>query len=142
MQRRQFLSRTGVVLASRLLGPIRSFASSTPLAMHRLPENDPHYRRVRSYVEEIPVPEYRWASEAAYEAFQDMKFGIRIHWGLYSVAGFTRESWPFLDLSYAERAHYNQMYKTWNPTGFDADAWTVAVRGERPAHVCLHHETP
>ena len=39
---------------------------------HRLPENDSHYRRVRDYVEEAPVPEYRWASEQAYEAFRDM----------------------------------------------------------------------
>lgn len=143
LQRRQFLSRTGVVLASRLLGPIRSFASSTPSGTHHLPETDPHYRRVRSYVEETPVPAYRWASEAAYEAFQDMKFGIRIHWGLYSVAGFTRESWPFLDLSYAERAHYNQMYKSWKPTGFDADEWTslFAESGLRMfAFTTKHHE--
>ena len=94
-------------------------------------------------MEETPVPEYRWASEAAYEAFQDMKFGIRIHWGLYSVAGFTKESWPFLDLSYAERAHYNQIYKTWKPTGFDADAWTslFVESGLRMfAFTTKHHE--
>lgn len=141
MQRRQFLSSTGLVLASRLLEPVPSFAAST--AAHRLPETDPHYRRVRSYVEETPVPKYRWASEAAYEAFQDMKFGIRIHWGLYSVAGFEKESWPFLDLSYQERAHYNQIYKTWNPTGFDADQWTsmFVESGLRMfAFTTKHHE--
>jgi alpha-L-fucosidase len=141
LQRRQFLSRTGMVLASGLLGPIPSFASST--SAHRLPATDPHYLRVRSYVEETPVPGYQWAPEAAYEAFQDMKFGIRVHWGLYSVAGFTRESWPLLDLSYQERAHYNQMYKTWNPTGFDADEWTslFAESGLRMfAFTTKHHE--
>jgi alpha-L-fucosidase len=145
LQRRQFLSRSGVALASGLLGTIPSFAASETAGStaHRLPETDPHYRRVRSYVEETPVPAYRWASEAAYEAFQDMKFGIRIHWGLYSVAGFTRESWPFLDLSYAERAHYNQLYKTWNPTGFDAAEWTslFAESGLRMfAFTTKHHE--
>ena len=59
------------------------------------------------------------------------------------MAGFTRESWPFLDLSYAERAHYNQMYKTWNPTGFDADEWTslFAESGLRMfAFTTKHHE--
>jgi alpha-L-fucosidase len=124
LQRRHFLSRTGLLLTSRLLEPIPSFASPTSSAQHRLPATDPHYRRVKSYIEDTPVPEYKWASEAAYEAFQDMKYGIRIHWGLYSVAGFEKESWPFLDLNYEERAHYNQIYKTWNPTGFDADEWT------------------
>src|SRR5579863_4555144 len=92
-------------------------------AAHRLPTTDSHYQAVRSYVEDEPVPEYRWASDAAYEAFRDMKYGVRIHWGLYSVAGFIRESWPFLELSYQEKAHYNEMYKTWNPRQFDADAW-------------------
>ena len=142
MQRRHFLSRTGLLLASRLLEPIPSFASPTS-AQHRLPATDPHYRRVKSYIEDTPVPEYKWASEAAYEAFQDMKYGIRIHWGLYSVAGFEKESWPFLDLNYEERAHYNQIYKTWNPTGFDADEWTslFAENGLRMfAFTTKHHE--
>ena len=98
--------------------------SPSPSLDHRLPSSDPHYQRFESYIEEVPVPEYRWAAEAAYEAFRDMKYGIRIHWGLYSVAGFTSESWPYLDLSYEERARYDQLYKTWNPTGFDADEWT------------------
>ena len=45
----------------------------------RLPASDTHYRRVRGYVEEIPEPDYHQASEAAREAFRDMKFGLRIH---------------------------------------------------------------
>ena len=72
-----------------------------------------------------------------------MKYGIRIHWGLYSVAGFTRESWPYLDLSYEERARYDQLYKTWNPTGFDADEWTslFVESGLRMfAFTTKHHE--
>jgi hypothetical protein len=41
----------------------------------------------------VPVPEYRYASEAAYERFNDLKYGIRIHWGLYSLQQ-TNASWP------------------------------------------------
>ncbi len=135
----------GMVLGSRLLRPFAAFSqnSASVRAKHRLPLTDSHYKRVRSYIEDEPVPEYRWASDAAYEAFQDMKYGIRIHWGLYSVAGFTRESWPFLELSYPERAHYNEMYRTWNPSGFDADAWTslFAENGLRMfAFTTKHHE--
>ena len=73
----------------------------------------------------------------------DMKYGVRIHWGLYSVAGLAHESWPFLELNYAERAHYNEIYKGWNPAGFDADAWTslFADNGMRMfAFTTKHHE--
>jgi alpha-L-fucosidase len=138
---------TGIAmaLASRSMSPISAFSqvSVDSPAKHRLPLTDSHYQRVRSYVEEDPVPGYRWASDAAYEAFRDMKYGIRIHWGLYSVAGFTKESWPFLELSYKERAHYNEMYKTWNPGSFDADAWAslFAENGLRMfAFTTKHHE--
>ncbi len=110
---------------------------------HRLPANDSHLRMVSSYIEETPVPEYQWASEAAYEAFRDMKYGVRIHWGIYSVAGLLHESWPFLKLDYAERAHYNELYKTWNPREFDANEWTslFAENGLRMfAFTTKHHE--
>jgi alpha-L-fucosidase len=143
MHRRQFLSQTSLLMASRLMKPIASFASATPVQEHRLPVTDFHHRVVKSYVEEVPIPEYQWAPEAAYEAFRDMKFGIRIHWGIFSVAGFTKESWPFLDLTYEERARYNQIYKTWNPTGFDADEWTslFSESGLRMfAFTTKHHE--
>jgi len=113
MNRRDFLLSGAAVLA----------AAKSSETTHRLPETDSHYRHVKSYIEDTPVPEYRWASSQAYEAFRDMKFGVRIHWGIYSVAGYDKESWPFLEKSFAERAQYNQIYKTWNPGGFDADAW-------------------
>jgi hypothetical protein len=32
-------------------------------------------------VEKNPDPTYRHASEAAYKAFRDMKYGVRIYWG-------------------------------------------------------------
>jgi alpha-L-fucosidase len=135
----------GMTLASRFMSPLTAFSqvSAGSATTHRLPLTDSHYQRVRSYVEDEPVAGYRWASDAAYEAFRDMKYGIRIHWGLYSVAGFRRESWPFLELSYEERAHYNEMYRSWNPSGFDADAWAslFAENGLRMfAFTTKHHE--
>jgi alpha-L-fucosidase len=90
---------------------------------HFLPKTDTHYRQVESYVEEVPVPEYRWASEGAYEAFRDIKYGVRLHWGLYSMNDEPGESWPFLKMSFAERQRYQERYKTWNPQGFNAEEW-------------------
>lgn len=92
-------------------------------ASYRLPETDRHYRRVRSYIEETPIPEYRWASSAAYEAFRDLKYGVRLHWGPYSIWRLKHESWPFLEMPFAERQKYQGLYQTWNPRGFDAGEW-------------------
>jgi alpha-L-fucosidase len=90
---------------------------------HRLPSSDADYQRSRSYVEEVPVQSYQWASDRALEAFKDLKFGLRIHWGIYSLFEQPGESWPFLTLPFEERQKYNQAYQTWNPSEFDADAW-------------------
>lgn len=118
MHRRNFFKSTlGGLSAAALL-------NSETVREHRLPETDSHYRRVKSYVEEVPVPEYRWAPRQAYEAFRDMKVGVRVHWGIYSITGQAHESWPYLSMPFAERTRYNQLYKTWNPVGFDADRWT------------------
>jgi alpha-L-fucosidase len=76
-----------------------------------------------SYIEATPIAGYKCAPASAYEAFQDMKFGIRIHWGIYSIWHRGAESWPFLKMSFADRQQYNDLYKTWNPQGFDADTW-------------------
>lgn len=90
---------------------------------HRLPHNDGHYLRTCGYVEDDPLPEYTWAPDSAYENFQDLKFGIRVHWGLYSLLHWQNESWQLLTVSRKERHAYQQLYKSWNPVGFDACAW-------------------
>jgi len=79
--------------------------------------------RPDSYVEKTPVADYHWASSAAYEAFKDMKFGVRVHWGIYSIWHRGAESWPYLPMSFEDRHAYNELYRTWNPSGFDAAAW-------------------
>ena len=131
MNRRKFVARALTASGGLALPGGNDFhfhlseasAGELPRASHRLPETDVHYRKVRSYVEEVPVPEYHWASEQAYETFRDIKYGVRLHWGLYSNLEWQHESWPFLKLSYPERQTYQQLYQSWNPRDFDADAW-------------------
>jgi alpha-L-fucosidase len=99
-------------------------------------KNDP-------YIENPPVAEYHSAPASAYEAFQDMKFGIRIHWGIYSIWHRGAESWPFLPMSFDDRQKYNSLYKTWDPAGFDADVWTDAFKESGMkmfAFTTKHHE--
>jgi alpha-L-fucosidase len=117
MNRRSFL--TSGFAAAAALQRLRAADREN----HRLPARDTHYRKTQPYVEDIPVPEYRWASEAAYERFRDIKYGVRLHWGPYSILGEPQESWPFLKMSYPARQRYQAMYKTWNPRGFNADEW-------------------
>lgn len=89
----------------------------------RLPETDIHWKYVRSYIEYDPDPDYQHASADAYEAFRDMKYGIRIHWGIYSIWGQPQESWPFLKMPDEKKQEYQELYKTFNPHGFSADEW-------------------
>jgi len=49
MNRREFIA-AGVAAGAAY--------GQTERPSHRLPENDVHYRRVRDYIEEVPVPEY------------------------------------------------------------------------------------
>jgi alpha-L-fucosidase len=90
---------------------------------HYIAKSDKQYNATSGFIEEDAVPGYTWASEKAYEAFQDMKYGVRIHWGIYSLYGQMQETWPFLKFSAVEKHAYNEKYKTWNPVGFNADAW-------------------
>lgn len=90
---------------------------------HLLPETDNHYKYTCGYIEDKPVDEYTWASDEAYEEFLDMKFGVRIHWGLYSILKQSHESWPLLKMPPHEKQKYFDQYKTWNPQGFDAEEW-------------------
>jgi hypothetical protein len=57
-----------------------------------LPETDFHLSVVRPYVEWEPDPDYQHASEAAHEAFRDVKFSVRLHWGIYSIRQMNGES--------------------------------------------------
>src|SRR5579872_6324749 len=121
MNRRQFLVSSAAVAAS---STFPGFGQSSEPAQGFPPSevrNDP-------YIENPPIAEYHHAPIGSYEAFQDMKFGIRIHWGIYSIWHRGPESWPFLEMSFAERQKYNDLYKTWNPVGFDADSWMDTFR--------------
>ncbi|HZK65898.1 MAG TPA: alpha-L-fucosidase [Puia sp.] len=129
MKRRNFIRNMGVAGTMFTLSPALGSILNQPAGFakppysHRLPHTDDHYKTVSGYVEEVPVPEYHWASDKAYEDFKDIKFGVRLHWGLYSILQLSHESWGFLGMTREEKQHYQELYKTWNPEGFDANAW-------------------
>lgn len=130
INRRGFLTAASALTAGAILSSKHSsvFADEQPSVVqtsynHKLPKTDYHYNNVCGYIEETPVPEYTWASAEKYEEFNDLKFGIRLHWGPYSINHLDEESWPFLTMSLQERQAYQELYKSWNPQGFDAQQW-------------------
>lgn len=108
-----------------------------------LPVGDYHFKAVANYVEKEPDPDYLHASAEAHERFRDIKFAVRIHWGIYSILRMNGESWGFLDLSKEEKQRYNELYKEFDPTGFDAYEWMdlfVRAGVQAMAFTTKHHE--
>ena len=81
------------------------------------------------YMTHADLSDYKHAPEASYEGFRDLKYGLRIHWGIYSIL-HGRESWIIQQkiregedpLEY--QGMYHDLYKSWYPVNFDAEAWT------------------
>ncbi|MGH9453192.1 MAG: alpha-L-fucosidase [Terriglobia bacterium] len=66
--------------------------------------------------------DYHHAPQEAIEALKDLKFGIRIHWGLYCMIG-SHESWGLAGANQQLWNTYNILYQFFNPTDFNAAAW-------------------
>jgi alpha-L-fucosidase len=108
-----------------------------------IPKADHHYRVISDYIEEIPDDDFIKAPREAIEAFNDIKFAVRIHFGIYSILKLDNESWKFLDMSYEEKAKYNGLYKSFDPKNFNADEWMSLFErsGIRAmAFTTKHHE--
>lgn len=84
----------------------------------------------KEYMRASDLSDYHHASEEAVEAFRDMKYGIRLHWGIYSH--YQGESWILKsrspggsggkqDVDFA--GFYHNIYKSWCPWDFNAGAW-------------------
>ena len=136
MNRRQFLaSAAALAVTSAYPSPAQA-----PQRFRGFPDSLLKYE---PYAENTPVSGYDWAPPSAYEAFEDMKFGIRIHWGIYSIWHRGAESWPFLSMSFEDRQAYNNLYRTWNPAGFDAEQWMDVFKESGMkmfAFTTKHHE--
>ena len=76
----------------------------------------------------------------AREQFQDEKFGIFLHWGLYSMMGTTEWIMTNRGINYKE---YPKLAKTFYPSEFDADAWVKAIKAAGARYITIttrHHD--
>ncbi len=83
------------------------------------------------------TPEQR---EARLRWWREARFGMFIHWGPVSLKG-TEIGWSRGDQVPAEE--YDNLYKRFNPTEFDADAWVALAKTAGMKYIVLttkHHD--
>lgn len=91
-------------------------------------------------------------SNSRLQWYLDAKFGLFIHWGIYSVAG-TEASWPIMAPRLSEamfgipsnisEKDYIELYKKFNPTDFDADSWVKTAQDAGMRYIVIttkHHD--
>jgi alpha-L-fucosidase len=100
--------------------------------------------------------EYEWPTDSKVlnklDKWQDLKFGVILHWGLYSVPGIV-ESWALCSEDWITRYGHNnyQEFKNWywgfsntfNPTKFDPTQWANTMKKAGMKYVVFttkHHE--
>lgn len=104
--------------------------------------------------EEPYVPETDPLVLKKLEQWQEMKFGLLMHWGAYSQWGIV-ESWSICSedvdwcrrpagISYVDYVKkYEELPKTFNPSAFDPDKWAAAAKDAGMRYVVFttkHHD--
>ena len=80
------------------------------------------------------------ANLKARQEFADSKFGIFLHWGLYSM--FAQGEW-YLSKGKLSHAEYKKSADAFYPHRFDAKAWVKAFKDAGAKYICLtsrHHD--
>jgi alpha-L-fucosidase len=94
------------------------------------------------FVAAAEEPPYTPAPEnlANREWFQDAKFGLFVHWGVYSVLGV--EEWV-MQKNEIDKATYEKVASFFNPVEFDADEWVRMAKGAGMQYITItskHHD--
>ena len=79
-------------------------------------------------------------NEKARQEFADSKFGIFIHFGIYSM--FAQGEW-YLSYGNVDCHEYAKAASGFYPSKFDADAWAEAIKASGARYVCFttrHHD--
>lgn len=84
-----------------------------------------------------PTPE----NLQARQEFADSKFGIFIHWGIYSM--FAQGEW-YLQNANIDKYEYAKAADAFYPHRFDAKAWVAAIKDAGAKYICFtsrHHDS-
>lgn len=77
---------------------------------------------------------------AAQKVFQDNKFGVFIHWGIYSMLGQGEWVMTNQNINYQE---YAKLVSGFYPIRFDAAEWVAAIKASGAQYICItsrHHD--
>lgn len=83
-----------------------------------------------------PAPE----NLKARQEFADMKFGIFLHWGIYSMFG--QGEW-YMQNDNINRNEYAKVADAFYPHRFDAAAWVSSIKAAGAKYICIttrHHD--
>jgi alpha-L-fucosidase len=90
--------------------------------------------------DKLPTPGWPAADPAAVAHWRSLRFGMFIHWGPVSLTG--REiGWSRANPTPVEV--YDQLYRQFNPTNFNADEWVGIARAAGMKYIVLttkHHD--
>lgn len=84
----------------------------------------------------VPSPE----NLEARKQFQDNKFGIFLHWGLYSM--LAQGEWVMTNQN-LDHMEYRKLASGFYPSRFNADEWVAAIKAAGAKYICFttrHHE--
>src|SRR5690242_8711509 len=88
----------------------------------------------------MTVQSCRLRERPAQRRFEDMKFGMFMHWGLYAIPG--RGEWVKFTENIPHDA-YKELRSQFNPTEYDADAWAQIMQEGGMKYVVItarHHD--
>ena len=77
----------------------------------------------------------------ARQEFADSKFGVFIHWGIYSM--FAQGEW-YLQNATIDKNEYAKVADAFYPHRFDAKAWVAAIKDAGAKYICFtsrHHDS-
>ena len=86
--------------------------------------------------EYVPTPE----NLQSRQEFSDMRFGIFLHWGLYSM--FAQGEW-YMQNAGIPYAEYSKAASGFYPSRFNAHEWVSAIKASGPGYITIttrHHE--
>ena len=116
----------------------KTFGIFMLVALFSIGQTDSQDGFVHSYSSEYEYPEEKNIREKL-EEWQDLKFGVLFHWGLYSVPGIV-ESWSICSedvdwisrdstVAYDEyKKQYWQLIDQFNPTRFNPEQWARVTK--------------
>lgn len=112
----------------------RFIRNLTSAALFGLAANLPAFAQTSSY---NPTPE----NLQARQEFQDNKFGIFLHWGIYSM---TAQGEWYMNNRNIHRDEYAKLASGFYPSRFNAAEWVSAIKASGAKYICItsrHHDS-